>query len=278
MPRTTPNPTGRPAAAVLARRAGLFVLGTALALVGLAAPAAAADAPAAPVLRYSADWTDTVEGVIEANKPVVVDFALERLPKCRNQYAGGDAWGISVEYRVDGGAVQRKSVTELNADRRNDKVPAVLDLPLGARELELWFVSGDRAGCREYDSRYGANYRYAIGQPAVATFGADWSETVAGQVRAGRSLVVRYDTARLPQCRETYNGMTAWQIEVFYRFDGGPAQSRAVTDSTGQAAPTSIDLPPSARRVEVWFRVYGQRSGCTAVDSDYGRNYGFTAA
>jgi hypothetical protein len=142
-------------------RAAAVGVGITLLLGITAAPASASGTP---VIRFSSDWSTTVEGAVEANAPVLVDYDPARLPNCRAQYAGGDAWSIGVEYRVDGGAVQRRPVTQLNGDRRQVKVLASLPLGADARELELWFVSGDRAGCREYDSQYGANYRFAVAQ------------------------------------------------------------------------------------------------------------------
>lgn len=143
-------------------RAAAVGVGITLLLGITAVPASAATA--APVIRFSSDWSTTVEGAIAANAPVLVDYDPVRLPNCRAQYAGGDAWSIGVEYRIDGGAVQRQPVTQLNSNRRQVKVLATLPLGADAHELELWFVSGDRAGCREYDSQYGANYRFAVGQ------------------------------------------------------------------------------------------------------------------
>ncbi|GLW33631.1 DUF6209 family protein [Actinoplanes regularis] len=138
------------------------VLGLAVALLAPGAPASAAPATTAPLIQFAPDWTTTVEGVITANGTVVVDYDPARLPTCRARYAGGDAWSINVEYRIDGGPLQRQPVTQLNSDRRQVKAPASLPVPAEARELELWFVSGDRTGCREYDSQYGANYRFPV--------------------------------------------------------------------------------------------------------------------
>ncbi|MEU8663214.1 DUF6209 family protein [Actinoplanes philippinensis] len=263
------NPGIIPSRRALAVIAGILLLSMAARPV----PAVAARAEAAPVLHFAADGSERIDGVLEAGKPVLVDFDLERLPKCRNQYAGGDAWSIGVHYRVDGGPISVQQVTRLDENRHNVKVPARIELPLGGHDLELWFHAGDRAGCSEYDSQYGANYHYAIEQPAVVTFRADWSETVSGTIRAGRGLVVQYDVARLPQCRETYNGVPVWRIDVFSRFDGGPAQSQAVTGPDGESVPAIVDIAPGSGRVELWFRVTGQRSGCTAYDSDFGADY-----
>lgn len=38
--------------------------------------------------------------------------------------------------------------------------PVVLTVPAGARRLEAWFKSTDRAGCLEWDSQNGANYGF----------------------------------------------------------------------------------------------------------------------
>ncbi|MBG0567074.1 DUF6209 family protein [Actinoplanes aureus] len=253
---------------------------SAAALITLAAPAEAATVTTAdtPVLRFTADGTDRIDGTLEANRPVLVDYDLTRLSKCRSQYAGGDAWSIGVYYRIDGGPIKTQAVTRLDENRHNVKAPATIDLPLGGHDLELWFHVGDRTGCSEYDSRSGANYHYTIEQPAVATFRADWSESVTGPIRAGHGLAVQYDTARLPQCRETHNGVPAWRIDVFYRFDGGPAQSRALTGDNGEPVPATVDIAHGSQRVELWFQVTGQRSGCTAYDSDFGANYAYAIA
>ncbi|GGN44209.1 hypothetical protein FHR83_007974 [Actinoplanes campanulatus] len=132
-------------------------------LPALAAPAEAATiAGATPVLHFVADGTEWTEGALEAGRPVLVDYDLARLSRCRSQYAGGDAWSIGVHYRVDGGPIQRQAVTRLDETRHNVKAPASIDLPIGGKDLELWFQAGDRVGCTEYDSQYGANYHYTI--------------------------------------------------------------------------------------------------------------------
>ncbi|WIM99885.1 DUF6209 family protein [Actinoplanes oblitus] len=274
------HPTGiTPSRRAMARVARVLVTSAAV-LVALAAPAGAAtiSATSTPVLHFAADGTERIDGTLEANRSVLIDYDPARLPRCRNQYAGGDAWSIGVYYRVDGGPITTRPVTRLDENRHNVKAPVSVDLPLGGHDLELWFHIGDRAGCGEYDSRSGANYHYAIEQPAVATFRADWSESVAGPIRAGHGLAIQYDTARLPQCRETYEGVPAWRIDVHYRLDDGPAQTQALTGDDGRSVPVTVDIAPGSSRVELWFQVTGQRSGCTAYDSDFGANYVFAVA
>ncbi|AEV84834.1 hypothetical protein ACWT_3811 [Actinoplanes sp. SE50] len=263
------------------RTIAVIILASAATLAALAGPAQASTAvpstavpsTAAPVIHFAADGTDRVDGAIEAGRPVIVDYDLSRLPECRNQYAGGDAWSIGVYYRVDGGPIQTRPVTRLDQNRHNVTAPAGIDLPPGGHDLELWFHAGDRAGCSEYDSRSGANYHYPIGQPAVVTFRADWSETVTGSIEAGHRLALRYDTARLPECRDQ-----AWRIDVFRRFDGGPAQSETLTTGDGSQVPGSIDIPAGSHQVEIWFQVTADQGGCTAYDSDFGANYVYAVA
>ena len=40
--------------------------------------------------------------------------------------------------------------------------PLLIDAPASARTLTVWFENSDRTGCTEWDSRYGANYTFAI--------------------------------------------------------------------------------------------------------------------
>jgi len=113
-------------------------------------------------------------------------------------------------------------------------------------------------------------------ESATITFGADWSQRVAGSLVAGRQVRVVFDAARLPQCRGETNGQQAWAIGGFFRVNGGAAQSFSPT-LIGGASPyaSAITLPSASGRLEMWFQVTS-RWGCNAWDSNYGNNYRFT--
>jgi hypothetical protein len=46
-------------------------------------------------------------------------------------------------------------------------------------------------------------------------FSKDWQENVIGQLKPGTSFEVVYDSNRLPEIRDTYNGLPAWSILGF---------------------------------------------------------------
>ena len=122
----------------------------------------------------------------------------------------------------------------------------------------------------------------ALAAPAVAApapvihFAADGTERLDGVLRAGESVVIDYDFARLPNCRARYAGGDAWSIVLHHRVDGGPISTQAVTrlDETRHnvKAPATIDLPPGGHDLELWFRA-GDRAGCGEYDSRSGANY-----
>ncbi|GIF15776.1 DUF6209 family protein [Actinoplanes teichomyceticus] len=268
-------------------RSVLTVAAALIAAAGVfAAPADASPSPAgtgAPVLHFHADGSTSVEGVIESGRPVQIDFDPARLSKCRGTDEYGDSWGISVQYRIDGGQVRVYPVTaRVTADGTDTTVRSlgILQLRPDTRHLQMWFVGEDRTGCHEEDTDHGANYQFDINQPPVlarATYQADWSETLTGSLRQGGALVIDYDPARLPQCRTTYRGYPAWQIDAFYRFDGGPVRSTPVNQGA-EAIPIRIDVPANAQQIETWFTigVPYPPTGCSAYDSDYGKNYTFS--
>ncbi|GAA4605056.1 hypothetical protein BJY16_005235 [Actinoplanes octamycinicus] len=253
------------------------------ALGGLTAPASASPLPAGtgtPVLHFNADGSTSVDGVIESGHAVTIDFDPARLPHCRGTDEYGDSWGISVQYRIDGGDLRVYPVTErVTADGKDTTVRSLgtVQLRPDTQHLQMWFVNQDRTGCHEEDTNHGANYEFDISQPPVlarATYRADWSETLTGSLRKGGALVIDYDPARLPQCRATYRGYPAWDITAFYRFDGGSVRS-AVVNQGDEVIPFRIDVPADAQKIETWFKIANYYAQCSAYDSDYGKNYTF---
>ncbi|MCY1061149.1 DUF6209 family protein [Nannocystis sp. SCPEA4] len=112
-------------------------------------------------LSFKAGWITETLGTPRAGAPLVIAYDPARLPDCRATKYGHDAWNIKVHYRFDGGPAQYALVT---AAEGNVQVPApaVLDVPAGAGEVELWFENQDYYGCKTWDSLFGANYHFAL--------------------------------------------------------------------------------------------------------------------
>ncbi len=107
-------------------------------------------------------------------------------------------------------------------------------------------------------------------------FGRDWSQAVRGQLQPGRAFHLSYDSARLPEVRDTYNGLPTWSIVAFAQFHppDGPVTKKALEFHHGEVMGQTFDIPPDADELVLWFSNSG-RSGRVFYDSDYGRNYRF---
>lgn len=115
-----------------------------------------------PRIVFDTAWSETVVGMPGAAPGVVIDYALERLPRCRAGYAGLPAWEIIVNWRFDGGPAQYTPVTQLVDGNVRVSRPTMIEVPKGAGLLELWFKSSDRGGCVEWDSDFGRNYAWRV--------------------------------------------------------------------------------------------------------------------
>jgi hypothetical protein len=126
------------------------------------------------------------------------------------------------------------------------------------------------------------------GARATIQFLPGWEQRRRGQVRRGGKLVVEFDPARLPQCRQSSHGAQVWEIEVGMIFHPGGqwfvgSVMRKVRMPEGgplislEPQPYEVTVPADATRVEMWFKNYttiGGR-GCEAWDSRYCQNYWF---
>jgi len=118
------------------------------------------------------------------------------------------------------------------------------------------------------------------------SFFDNWDEHIAGTLRQGGWLEVRYDIDRLPQCRGTHNGHPAWDVVANVRFlPGGQLVTgsvRRLGNANGRPTNDAVDLPfvvripEDATSVELWFRNFtGAGSNCEAYDSNLDANYRF---
>ncbi|HEU5057542.1 MAG TPA: DUF6209 family protein [Kofleriaceae bacterium] len=119
---------------------------------------------------------------------------------------------------------------------------------------------------------------------AVVRFERDWSETVNRAVVRGRRLVVSYDPERLTACRGTHNGYPAWDLRAHVLFAPGGEHVDGTLKSHHtdhgyplpqfDPVPFTTAIPEAATSAEVWVHNTGLW-GCSAYDSDFGRNYRF---
>jgi len=115
-----------------------------------------------PRIVFDRAWSETVIGMPGSAPGLLIDYDLSRLPSCRAGYNGFPTWEILVWWRFDGGPVQYTPVTKVVDGNVRVSSPALIEIPSGAREVELWFKSSDRGGCVQYDSDYGRNYRWRV--------------------------------------------------------------------------------------------------------------------
>jgi len=233
-----------------------------------------------PALLFLSGWVDRVDqGPLVAGQQVRLTYAADRLPTCRGTHNGFPAWLITAHYR----ALPDETVHDVQLGNGQAWLTRTLDLPAGTRELELWFSSSNINRCQEWDSLFGANYRYPVSDPGHETrirFGEDWSEVPAGPVVRGGSIRLDYHPRRLPDCRASYAGGRAWNIMAGYRFfPGGQTGGVSLYEGNYFAGEEAIiqpafSVPDDADEVQIWFS-NTDRAGCVRHDSDFGNNYRF---
>jgi hypothetical protein len=104
---------------------------------------------------------------------------------------------------------------------------------------------------------------------------------VVGTLQSGSAIAIDYDLQRLPSCRYVSKGFQAWDITVFYRFDGGQVRTASVTQVVDlyhrKQVPVVLNAPAGAQHVEFWFQ-NTDGYGCMEYDSHLGQNYSFSLA
>ena len=114
------------------------------------------------------------------------------------------------------------------------------------------------------------------GMPTLE-FTADWRVKAPPRLFCGEPVQVVYAPERLPQCRGSEGGKPRWTIVMFWQLNGGRVRNAWV----GGAAPTpnmSAQFTPSEPgALAVWFEV-SNVWGCSAWDSDFGKNFHFTVS
>lgn len=232
------------------------------------------------VLVFSSDYEERLEGDLVAGGTLVVRYDPDRIQECRGRTGGSDVWGITGYFSVDGAEAESFAVTELR-DGTTTAIDATLEVPRGA-EIAFWFQSSNRWGCVAYDSDFGADYHFAIGEPeepsapVTIDLPADGSVSQSGPVVAGADVVVRYDLDRLGACRGTSRGYPQWSITGYYAVDDDEPTAFEVSRVEGadRVAVDAVLQPRPGQLLALWFQATN-RWGCVAWDSRDGANYMF---
>ena len=240
------------------------------------------EAPGA-VIGFSGDWrVDAGVEPLIAGGSLRVVYDPARLPRCRGRKYGMETWSLLVFWRTDPTDPGRYERLLAGDD---GLVRADLALPEGATSLELWFSNNDAYGCSDWDSDFGKNYVFPVGEAAsraTLRFGAAGGEGLEGQL-ANRGLVtVAYAPERLAACARTEGDSRTWTATAAWRFlPGGQAGEASLFEAYRgpDAAPVApvVQVPSDATAMELWFKG-DDGQGCVTWDSQGGANYRFGVA
>lgn len=107
--------------------------------------------------------------------------------------------------------------------------------------------------------------------PPRLVFAADWTETAIGTLRAGGTVRIEYDLARLVACRTTTHGHPLWDVIAHVLWLPGNVRA----DYSVRDGQPTIPIPEATTTAVLWFENTQIGGGCQAWDSDFGANYAF---
>src|SRR5205807_2389046 len=116
---------------------------------------------ASSTLHFQRDWAVWNDNPIQGGQSVLIDYEVQRLPLCRTSKYGNAAWDITAWWRFDGGAAKGGSVTQVVQNAKL-QAPLYVDVPAGAKSMQLWFENTDADGCHAWDSNYGRNFAFSV--------------------------------------------------------------------------------------------------------------------
>ena len=151
-------------------------------------------------------------------------------------------------------------------------------MKLGLIFAGLTMLSAALAGCSAPAANDAADLgtsESALGEAGTLTFGADFQTKISGTLEKGKTVRVAYDASRLTACRGDQNGHPAWTITGYWKIGSGAVHSfeaGGFSPSSGTEQPV-LALDASGD-LQIWFQ-NNSVWGCSAYDSDFGKNYHF---
>ena len=187
-------------------------------------------------LGFNADYSTTQRGELVRGGHLTVEYALARLSQCRSTHNGYRFWSLDASVKAfPSGVVSMGTVVASNGPTVY-AVPFEAEIPDGTEHVELWFHNYSPGECDAWDSDYGRNYSFAVGDPLpkvgwAGDWGGSWSRDCVHT--DGLADPLRLDEyARERAC--TFIDADAWvpgaadhpewvQARVEYEKDGVPA-------------------------------------------------------
>jgi hypothetical protein len=119
-------------------------------------------------IRFLADWSDVIEGPLQRDNPLVIDYAPERAQILME--GTGEAYGVVTAYvkfqpggeTHEGLVVAPRYVLQHAGLTGMGAVSLELQVPSTATDVEVWFQSHNKYGSISSDPRHGQNYRFKV--------------------------------------------------------------------------------------------------------------------
>lgn len=152
----------------------------------------------------------------------------------------------------------------------------------GVRSLSAVLFASIVMGCSvpsstETDDSTVTTSEAALNEAGTITFGPGNVET-SGVLQRTKKVRIAYDVSRLTACRGDFMGNPGWSITGFWKIgDAGAVhtfEAGGFSPSGGHGDGPVLTLE-QAGELQVWFQ-NTSRWGCSAYDSDFGKNYRFT--
>jgi len=167
--------------------------------------------PELGVLMFDSYWGVSTYNPRRQGGFLRVEYALDRLPECRNTHNGYPAWDIAAHALFQpGGQLVSASLRQPSEFFQTTDTSAsfVFRIPADAQRVELWFENTSGAGstCQTWDSNFGNNYVFdvwpAADSPRCLDVERDSQSVINGEIRnirnqqycVGYDLAVEYDS------------------------------------------------------------------------------------